>query len=333
MSATSNKYSNLPFELPKVTFGAWPLGGWDWGGCSDDEGISAVHGAIDEGITCIDTAPVYGLGHSEEVVGKALEGKRDKVILATKCGFRWDEGEGKSWDKISPAGEKATIRHRLTEKSIRLEIEESLRRLQTEYIDLYQCHAPDPDTPLEETMSVLMDLKGEGKIRAFGVSNFSIEQMKRCCELAPVATSQSMYNLILRDIDQDIRPFCIEQGVGILTYTSMLLGLLTGKVSMEREFPEGDLRKGHHLFTPEWRRGVLDMLESFRDIADKHQASFAQLVVAWVFHTPGISSALVGIRSPAQAKENAHAMRISLTDEEYTTMTSGADRLRDKLLK
>lgn len=328
----------MPRNLPKtdvsfsaVTFGAWAGGGWDWGGCDDEMTIRAIHAALDHGTTSIDTAPVYGGGHSEEVVGKAIEGRRDKVTLATKCGFRWGITEGQLMQKKVPDGTLVDIRRCLKRDSILFEVEESLRRLKTDYIDLYQCHAPDPDTPLEETMETLADLRSQGKIRAFGVSNFSLDQVRRCSEIGPVASTQSMYNMILRDIESDLLPYCRENGIGVLTYTSILLGLLSGKVAPEREFPEGDLRRGHHLFTPEWRQAVMEMLSGLEPIREKYRCTFAQLAIAWVVATPGVTTALVGARDEKQAVENAKAGSITLSREEYELMRRASDEVRSRM--
>lgn len=319
-------------DFPAVTFGAWAGGGWDWGGADDAQTIRAIQAGIDHGMDAIDTATIYGAGHSETVVGKAIQGHREQVVIATKCGFRWDVEEGMLMEKRTPDGDVVQVRRRLTRESIRHEVEQSLRRLQVDVIDLYQCHAPDPGTPLEESMAALRELLDEGKVRAIGVSNFDAALLARSTELAPVASTQSMYNLVLRDIDRDILPFCRENNVGVLTYTSLLLGLLSGKVPPGREFPEGDVRRGHHLFTPEWRAAVAAMLGDFQPIADGHGCSLAQLAIAWVAATPGVTTALVGARSEAQAIENARAGAIKLSSEEHESMRQRADQLRAAML-
>lgn len=317
-------------KVSVVGFGAWAVGGWKWGGADDVQSVRAITHALDCGITLIDTAPIYGCGHSETVVGRAIAGRRDEVVVATKCGLRWDldydTGTGETSEGLD--GKPITIQRCLRRESIRHELEQSLRRLGIERIDLYQCHAPDPNTPVEDTMAALLELRDEGKIRHIGVSNFHAGLLQRAVKAGDVTSSQNMYNLILRGIEEDLLPFCRENGLGLLAYTPLLLGLLTGKVTLERAFPEGDLRRGHHLFTPRYRSSVLDMLEGFGPIAEKHGATRAQLAIHWVFRQPGVTAALVGARNEVQAAENAAAASFVLDPDGVGAMTELAAPLR-----
>lgn len=300
-------------QVPAVSFGAWAIGGWLWGGPDDDNAIKALHAALDAGITCIDTAPTYGMGHSETVVGRALKGKRDGVILATKCGMRWDRNEGhKQMDTAMNDGTPCTVYRNGRPDSIVEECEQSLKRLQTDMIDLYQVHWPDPTWPLDDTMDALLRLKDAGKVRAIGVSNFDTDMIALCQTRGPVDSVQPRYNALQREPEETLLPFCREHEVGVLAYSPIAQGLLTGKVSMDRTFPEGDIRNRNPLFKAGNRCKVLEMLESVAPVALGHNLTLGQLFTAWLVHQPGVTTALVGARTPAQAEENAMAGAASL---------------------
>lgn len=303
-------------HVSPVFFGAWALGGWYWGGSDDAQAIRAIHASIDAGVHCIDTAPVYGFGHSEEIVGRAIHDRRDRVILATKCGLRWDVEQGESYFKTTYAGTTYTIFKNLRKESIILECERSLRRLGTDVIDLYQCHWPDKTTPLEETMDAMLTLQQQGKIRTIGVSNFTPAMMEECLRYAPLASDQPEYSLLNRGIEKDVVPFCQQHNIGLIIYKPIMQGLLTGKVTMERAFAAGDFRGHNAWFKPENRARVLAALQAIQPVADAHKATLAQLVIAWTIRQPGITSAIVGARTPEQAVENARAAQITLNDEE-----------------
>ncbi len=224
-------------EASVVAFGAWAVGGWWWGGADDSESIAAIREALDLGITLIDTAPAYGLGHSEEVVGTAIKGRRDEVVLATKCGLIWHADKGNHF--FDESGK--SVRRYLGAESIRYEVEQSLRRLQTDVIDLYQTHWQDPTTPIEETMGALLELKREGKIRAIGVSNASVEQMDEYRKAGPLDADQEKYSMLVRNLDEGQLPYCEREGIAVLAYSPLAQGLLTGKVTADRTIPEGDL--------------------------------------------------------------------------------------------
>ena len=311
-------------EVPAIVFGAWAIGGWYWGPQDDAESIRTVHAALDAGITCIDTAPMYGMGHSEEVVGRAVKGRRDQVLIATKCGLRWDtpdEGDDYFTCRM-PDGSEHPVRRNLHKRAILEEIEINLKRLNTDYIDLYQCHWPCASAPIDETMDALVTLKGQGKIRAIGVSNFPPEIMAECLAAGPLASDQPPYSLLRRGAEDDVLPFCREHRIGVIVYSPLQQGLLTGKMTPDRELHDDDYRKRQKWFTPTNRRRVLDALDQIRPIADAHDATLAQTVLAWTVAQPGLTAAIVGARTPEQAVENARAGDLALADDEIARIRS-----------
>ena len=301
-----------------VGFGAWAIGGWLWGGTDEADAIAAIQTAIDAGITLIDTAPAYGFGLSEQIVGKAIAGRRDRVVLATKCGLVWDTTEGTPFGK----GQGKEIHRFLGPDSIRCEVNESLRRLGTDHIDLYQTHWQDSTTPIEEAMAALLDLKQQGKIRAIGVSNATVEQMDEYRKVGPLDSDQERYSMLDRSIESDRLPYCREHGIAMLAYSPLGQGLLTGKIGLDREFTGDDLRLNNPRFDAETRRKVAAMLQEYKPIAEAHNLTFAQLAIAWTVAQPGLTFALVGARNPAQASENAGAGDAVLNDRELTEMDS-----------
>ncbi len=311
-------------EITAIGLGCWVMGGWMWGGAEDDPSVAAIKAALDKGCNFIDTAPVYGMGHSEEVVGRALEERRDQVVLATKCGLVWDERGGRK-HFVDPEGR--TIYHNLSAESVKRECEESLRRLRTDVIDLYQCHWPDPGVPHEETMTALAELRDEGKIRAIGVSNYTAEMMAECLEYVQLASLQPQYNMLDRSIEAELLPFCREHDIGIIAYSPLARGLLTGKVTMDREFGEGDHRAKQPWFRPENRRRVLEFLDKIKPIAEKHDATLAQLAANWVIRQGGVTTAICGARRPDQAEENMGAADFALTDDDLAAIRRHLDEL------
>jgi aryl-alcohol dehydrogenase-like predicted oxidoreductase len=306
-----------------------------WGGSEEAESISAIQASIDAGVTTIDTAAIYGMGHSEELVAKAIAGRRDKVVIATKCGMRWDgpETEGSEpWPQKDNEGRDVVIRKNARASSILYECEQSLRRLKTDVIDLYQIHWPDTSTPVEESMGAMVRLKEQGKIRAIGVSNYDVEWLRRAAAVAPVASDQPPYSIIQRRIERDVLPFCREHHIGVICYSPLERGLLTGSVTMEREFPPGDHRTAHRFFRPENRKRVLDSLVKVRPIAERHKVSLAQLMINWTIHVPGITAALVGARSAEQARHNAGAMNFTLSEAERTEIRAAFDETAGALM-
>lgn len=310
-------------EASVVAFGAWAVGGWFWGGADEQDSIKAIRGALDVGITLIDTAPAYGLGHSEEIVGKAIQGRRDEVVLASKCGLVWHTDKGTHF--FDESGKP--VHKYLGAESIRYEVEQSLRRLQTDVIDLYQTHWQDTTTPIEETMGTLLDLKQEGKIRAIGVSNATIEQMDEYRKIAPLDSDQEKYSMLDREIDSGQLPYCEGNDIAVLAYSPLAQGLLTGKVAAGRELSKGDMRAQDPRFRVENRKKVLVFLEELRPIANVHAATSAQLAIAWTLAQPGLTHALVGARNPQQAEENATAADIVLADQELAVIAQALARL------
>jgi len=304
-------------RVSAVVFGAWAIGGFMWGGTDDDEAVKAIRAATDAGVTTIDTAPIYGMGHSEEVVGRAIKGRRDELQILTKFGMAWDGNGGRThFDTLDVDGETVTIRRRADRERVMKECEDSLRRLGVDRIDLYQQHWPDPGTPVEETFGAVSKLHEQGKIRAAGVSNFSVEQLEAAAKVMPIASVQSPYSMVNRGLEENLLPYCRQHDVGFLAYSPLQRGLLTGKVTADREFPETDHRHNNPYFTKENRQRVLDLLRKIQPIASAHGASLAQLVIRWTIGRPGLTAALVGARNEKQARENAAAADIELTEEE-----------------
>jgi len=298
--------------------GTWVLGGGIfWGPEPDDrESIRAVHAALDAGVNLIDTARAYGWGRSEEVVGKAIKGRRDKVILATKCGLWTDDDRG----SFFVAREGKVIRRSLRPDTLVIEIERSLKNLGVDCIDLYQTHWPSvpPDfTPIADTMACLLKLRDAGKIRALGVCNVSPDELKENLRASAgsIVSDQFRYSMLRRDPERDILPLCAERNLATLTYTSLEQGLLTGKVGMDRVFGEGEFRNDatwSPWFVSENRRRVLELLASWRSLTDKYRCTLSQLVLAWTAAQPGVTHVLVGGRTLAQATENAQAGALEL---------------------
>ncbi len=318
-----------------VIFGAWAIGGWMWGGQDEADAIAAIQASLDAGVDTIDTAAIYGMGYSEELVAKAIAGRpRGKVIIATKCGMRWDgpEDEGSDpWPQQDRSGKDVVIRRNSWPSSILYECEQSLKRLKTDYIDLYQIHWPDLTMRVEESMQAMLKLKEQGKIRAIGVSNYDVAWLTRAARVAPLASNQPPYSIITRQIEKEVLPWCQAHGVGTLCYSPMERGLLTGKVPADRVFPPDDHRSSHKYFTKENRQKVLDALARVKPIADQHKASFAQLIINWTFSQPGITGALVGARNAEQARHNAGAMNFTLSAQELAEIRAAFDRTSAEL--
>lgn len=308
-----------------VAFGAWAIGGWNWGGTEDDKGISAIHAALDHGINFIDTAPMYGMGHSEEVVGRALRGRRDKVVLATKCGMVWDgteRGDFRFATDEHGVREDGPIKvyKYLGADSIRKEVESSLKRLGTDYIDLYQTHWQDSTTPISETMGVLMDLKREGKIRAIGCSNASPAHMEAYAANGQLDVDQELYSMLDREHETDNLPWCREHGTAFLAYSPLGQGLLTGAIGAERVFGPGDMRRTKPRFSVENRMRITSMLQQFNALTEKYACTTGQLVLAWTLEQPGCTHVLAGARDEAQILENLRGGEIILAPEDLTLM-------------
>jgi aryl-alcohol dehydrogenase-like predicted oxidoreductase len=288
MTTTNMEHINiagLPFDASRIALGTWAIGGWMWGGTDERDAIGTIRHALDLGINLVDTAPVYGFGQSEEIVGKALEGRRDRVLIATKAGIDW------SGDR--PRRNSAQAR-------LRQELEDSLRRLKTDVIDIYQIHWPDEATDFEETARTLEGFRRDGKIRAIGVSNFSPEQMDRFRTEAPLATVQPPYNLFERDIENDVLPYAKKQHIVVLAYGALCRGLLSGRITAETTFECDDLRNVDPKFTPDRRGQYLAAVDKLRGLAeDKFGKSVLALAVRWILDR-GDTIALWGARKPSQ---------------------------------
>ncbi len=315
---------NSSLSASIVGLGTWVLGGGAaWGADTDDaESIRAIQAAIDSGINLIDTAPAYGWGRSEDVVGKAIRGRRDGLILATKCGLWTDDGRGSYFTEL----DGRTMRRSLRPDTISIEVERSLRRLGVDCIDLYQTHWPSvpPDfTPIRETMECLASLQQQGKIRAIGVCNVDLGELKEYQAAGAVASDQLRYSMLHRHAEQDILPFCREQGIATLTYMSLEQGLLTGKIGMDRIFRPTEFRS-NAAWNP-WhalsdRRRVLNLLLHWNDLTTRYECTLAQLVIAWTLAQPGITHALIGGRTMAQVQENVRGGGLNLSPSDVKRM-------------
>jgi aryl-alcohol dehydrogenase-like predicted oxidoreductase len=296
-----------------VGYGAWAVGGsgWQfaWGSQDDDDSIAAIHRSLELGVNWIDTAAVYGLGHSEEVVASALKSwSGPRPYIFTKCGLRWD-ATGQV-QKVLSAG------------SIRQEIDGSLRRLAVDVIDLYQIHwPPDPDSPaLEEGWSTLAALQREGKVRWIGVSNFNVHQLKRAQAIAPVTSLQPPYSLLHREIEDEILPYCLRAGIGVIVYSPMASGLLTGAMTRERaaRLPNDDWRRLHPDFTEPSLSRNLALVDRLREIAKRRNRAVGEVAIAWTLHHPAVTGAIVGARNARQAEGVMPAGDLRLNDKEVS---------------
>lgn len=304
--------------LSALTFGAWAAGGWMWGTTERKDALEAIRASYEHGITSIDTAPIYGQGNSEEIVGEALEGiPRDKVQILTKFGMRWDLDKGRlSMRTRDIKGENINIHIYAGKESIIRECEDSLRRLKTDYIDLYQMHWPDPTTPLSETFEAINKLIEQGKIRHAGVSNFNAAQMAEAEKTTFIASNQIPYSMVNRRIEKETLPYCIRHSKSILAYSPLERGLLTGKLKPGHEFAEGDHRATNSYFTDDSIERTNAFLARLKPMAEAKNASLSQLVLRWTIEQPGITIALVGARNAEQAIQNAAAIDVHLTAEE-----------------
>ncbi len=305
-----------------VAFGAWAIGGWKWGGADADASVKAVRASLDAGVDLIDTAAVYGFGLSEEIVGKAIEGRpRDEIILATKCGLRWDI----ETPTLHAESEGRRIFRTLDDKSIRWELEQSLQRLGTDYIDLYQTHWPDPETDLESVVHTLESLKDEGRIRAWGFCNETAERLANAATLGSLSTDQERYSLLDREQDTLNLPVCDEQDLGFLCYSPIAQGLLTGKVDSTREFADGDLRRDNPRFSPAVLDAVQAVMAPVKSLARDRDVAVEHLILAWTLMQSGVSHVLVGTRDVEQAVSNAAAGSLELDEEEFAMISQLAN--------
>ncbi|MBE7438056.1 MAG: aldo/keto reductase [Spirochaetales bacterium] len=320
-------------RFSKLIFGAWVTGGWYWGGVDDARSHRALKRARELGITAIDTAPMYGMGHSEEVIGRYFQSEgpaeREKWFVATKCGLVWDGDGGSSFFEIpaerSPSGRPVTVYRNLSKQSILRECEQSLGRLGVEVIDLYQIHWPDPSTGLDEALEALQILKQTGKIRHAGVCNFSVEQILAWKKLAgdlPLASDQEKYNLLERKIEQGNLPYSRKNNLPLLAYGPLAQGLLAGGFLRPRDLSATDYRRDAPLFESTYVTGVHERLRRLQGLTEKYEASLSCICLAWVLCAPGVCAALVGLRTEEQVEENAGALSVKLTQEDRNFMTT-----------
>jgi aryl-alcohol dehydrogenase-like predicted oxidoreductase len=300
------KYVNFPGTQEKVSvigLGTWVFGGDGWGGADDDACVAAVREALAQGMNFIDTAPIYSDGKSEEIVGRAIKGCREKAFIATKCGIVRENGR---------------IKHDLSPSSIMNEVDLSLKRMGCDVIDLYMCHRPDPNTPIEETMDALLKLRDRGKIRHIGVSNFEIDLLKRACAVAPLAALQVQYSLLERGIEEGLLPFCCERGIGVIAYGAMGGGVLTGKYGAKiPNFRGYDARKDFYTF---YEKENFRKVEAFLKELKGFGRPLNQLAINWVRQQPGVMTALAGCRDSRQVKENCLAADWDLSSEELARL-------------
>ena len=317
-------------NITRLTFGAWAIGGWFWGGTNEKESLLALETAIDLGMTTIDTAPVYGFGQSEEYVGKAIKGKRDKVEILTKFGLRWDLSTHHMHfkDTEDNDGNKLSIYRLGTKESVIKECEDCLQRLGTDYIDLFQQHWPDDLTPVDETMEALQILKTQGKIRAGGVSNYNVKQMAEADNTFNLSSNQVAYSMVLRDIEEELVPYSIKNNKAIIVYSPLQRGVLTGKITPDYKFDKGD----HRPTTPYYQEPNLTRISQFllriKPIAEEKDITLAQLVINWTLNQPGISCVLVGARNAKQVKENIKAEEIVISTDEMVKINAELNQLQ-----
>ena len=311
---------NSDLQLTPIGFGGWAIGGgnWEfaWGPQDDDESVAAIHRALDLGLNWIDTAAIYGLGHSEEIVAKALKTTSHKPLVFTKCSMRWNDDR--------------SIYRSLRAKSLEEELENSLRRLGVDTIDLYQIHWPNPEEEIEEGWEALSKFKAQGKIRYIGVSNFNVDQMKRAQKIAPITSLQPPYSMLRRAIEEQILPFAQANNIGVINYSPMVSGLLTGKMSAERvaQFPQDDWRRRAAEFNEPRLSRNLRLVELLREIGNQHNVEPGVVAVAWTLHHPAITAAIVGGRRPQQVEGLAPALQFRLAEDEYQRINAFLDANR-----
>jgi aryl-alcohol dehydrogenase-like predicted oxidoreductase len=299
-------FGKTGMEITAIGFGSWAIGGNTWGPQDDNEAVGAIRRAVELGMNWIDTAAVYGLGHSEELVARALKGvpESERPYVFTKCSLVWDED--------------GNVQNVLKKDSVKRECEASLRRLQTDVIDLYQIHWPNPEEDIEEGWEAMAELKDEGKVQHIGVSNFDAEQMERIQGIAPVETLQPPYNMLNRGIEEEILPYCAEQDIGVIVYSPMRSGLLTGKMTRERvqNLPSNDWRRNSSDFQEPRLSRNLELVDLLEEIGKGHGRSPAEVAIAWTLRHPAVTAAIVGGRRPDQVDGIIGAAELRLSEDE-----------------
>ncbi|MBC7510391.1 MAG: aldo/keto reductase [Ferruginibacter sp.] len=309
--------------LSAITFGGWAAGGWMWGKTDRNDAIEAIRASYNLGVTSIDTAPIYGQGESESIVGEAIKDlPRNKIQILTKYGMRWDLAKGDfGFKSKNNQGEDIDIYKYAGRESIIKECEDSLKRLGTDYIDLYQIHWPDSTTPIAETMEAVAQLIKEGKVRYAGVCNYNAAQMEEASHTLPLISNQLPFSMVNRSIEEETVPYCMKHNKAILAYSPIERGLLTGKMKPGYTFAPGDHRATNKFFTDESITRTNTFLEKIKPLADSKNATLAQLIIRWTIDRPGITIALVGARNREQAIENAKATEVNLSHDEIDFIT------------
>lgn len=312
------KLVHTDLSLSVVTFGSWAAGGWMWGKADHKAAVEAIKASYELGVTSIDTAPIYGQGESEKVVGEAIKGiPRDKVQILTKYGMRWDLTKGEfAFKSKDNQGKEIDIYKYAGKESVIKECEDSLRRLGTDYIDLYQIHWPDSTTPLSETFEAVERLIEQGKVRYAGVCNYDAALMEDAGKVINLVSDQIPYSMVNRGTDRETIPYCMRNEKAVIVYSPLERGLLTGKMKPGYPFAEGDHRKNNPFFTDDSIERTNAFLEKLKPLADEKGVTLAQLVIRWTVNHPGVTVALVGARNPAQAIQNAKAIEIGLSADE-----------------
>lgn len=304
-------------QVSAVGLGTWAIGGTFWGGTDEQQALAAIHRALDDGINLIDTAPMYGFGLAEGLIARTLkERNRDAVVVCDKVGLTWQHPSKKKYLEI----EQEMLYKNLRPEAVRAEVESSLRRLRTDHLDLCVTNLPDPDTPIPETMAELLCLKDEGKIRAIGVSNVTLAQLKEYLAVGPVDAVEVLYNMLDQRLANDIVPFCRKHDIAVLAYSSLAQGLLTGRLLPERQFPSGDMRAKNPRFSATSIARINAMLAQLITLREKYHLDQTQLTLAWTISRPGITCALAGARSADQAADIARGGDQTLTKKDLTTM-------------
>jgi aryl-alcohol dehydrogenase-like predicted oxidoreductase len=321
---------NSPVKVTPLAFGAWAVGGWMWGGAEEKETSRAIRASYDNGITTIETAPVYGFGKSEDLVCRALEGvPRDKYQILTKFGMNWETAQGEFFfDTTDNEGRPLKMYKFAGKEQVRRECEDSLRRLKTDYIDLLQIHWPDATTPISESMAAVAALIKEGKVRAAGVCNFSAQLVDEALQTINLASNQVPYSMVNRQIEKEVIPQALNKGLGIIPYSPLQRGLLTGKITREYTFNKGDTRPGTRFYKPENIDRINGMLNRINPIAEKHGVTTSQLVINWTVNRPAIACVLVGARNQQQVKENAQAMSFRISQEDIQKINLAVEELK-----
>lgn len=314
----TKQLGNSSVNVTPLAFGAWAIGGWMWGGADEKDALRAIRASFDSGVTTIDTAPAYGFGKSEELVAKAMEQiPRNQYQILTKYGLNWETADGHFYfDTVDNQGRPVKMYKYAGKDGVRRECENSLRRLKTDYIDLYQIHWADPTTSIAETMGEVAKLINEGKVRAAGVCNYSAQQVEEALKTVNIVSNQVPYSMVNRDIEKEVIPQAIKREIGIIPYSPLQRGLLTGKITLDYKFGEGDTRPNSRFYQAENIDRINSMLRRIKPIAEKHGKSLSQLVINWTANQPAMACVLVGARNEKQVNDNAQSLNFTLDPED-----------------